>query len=296
MKTMKENKMAILFLMVGMVISAFSSCGSGESKNSLLAERDSLREENKQQSLLLDGMNATLDEISLMMDSITIHEDHLFLAGNNSNEVTSNRDVIRNNIRQFEQMLNRQKDRVKELESKLKESGANSSRLEKVISQMKQQIAQKDSEIADLRSQLDNSRRSIEELRGHVTRLSTQVSDLNQKNAEQDEALSRQDQMLNEGYYLVASKKQLKARGIVSGGNLFKKSKANLSNVSTDGFTAVDIRKFQTLNINANKAKLISPAPVGSYTLEKEGSGWTLVIRDASAFWSVSNFLVIQTD
>lgn len=296
MKTKTENKLAILFLTVGMVLVSFSSCGSGENKSSLLAERDSLREENKQQALIVDGLNATLDEISMMMDSITIHEDRLFLANNSSNEVTSSRDVIRNNIRQFELMLNRQKDRVKELEAKLKESGANSSRLEKVIRQMKQQIEQKDKEIAELRSQLDNSRRSIEELRGHVTRLNTQVSDLNQKNAEQDEALSRQDQMLNECYYLVASKKQLKAMGIVTGGSLFKKSKANLGNVSTDGFTAVDIRNFQTLNINAKKAKLLSPAPAGSYTLEKEGNGWRLVINDASAFWSVSNFLVIQTD
>lgn len=296
MKKKTENKLAILFVTVGMTLVSLSSCGSGENKSSLLAERDSLREENKQQALILDGLNATLDEISLMMDSITIHEDRLFMANNNSNEVTSNRDVIRNNIRQFELMLNRQKDRVKELEAKLKESGANSSRLEKVIRQMKQQIEQKDNEIAELRSQLDNSRRSVEELRGHVTRLNTQVSDLNQKNAEQDEALSRQDQMLNECYYLVASKKQLKAMGIVTGGNLFKKSKANLSNVSTDGFTAVDIRNFQTLNINAKKAKLLSPAPAGSYTLEKEGNGWRLIINDASVFWSVSNFLVIQTD
>lgn len=296
MKTKTENKLAMLFLTVGMALTSFSSCGSGENKSSLLAERDSLREENKQQALIVDGLNATLDEISMMMDSITIHEDRLFLANNSSNEVTSSRDVIRNNIRQFELMLNRQKDRVKELEAKLKESGANSSRLEKVIRQMKQQIEQKDNEIAELRSQLDNNRRSIRELRGHVTRLNTQVSDLNQKNAEQEETISMQDKIINECYYLVASKKELKARGIVTGGSLFKKSKANLSNISTDGFTAVDIRNFQTLNINSKKAKLLSPAPVGSYTLEKEGNGWRLTINDASTFWSVSNFLVIQTD
>ena len=296
MKIKKENKLTVLILTVGVVLNTFTSCGSGKDKSTLLAERDSLREVNKKQTLVVDGLNATLDEISLMIDSIAIHEGRLFLANNTSDEVTSSRDVIRNNIRQFELMLNRQKDRVKELETKLKESGANSSRLEKVIRQMKKQIEQKGNEIAELRSQLDDSRRSIEELRGHVTRLNTQVSNLNQKNAEQDEALSRQDQILNEGYYLVASKKQLKARGIVTGGNLFKKSKANLSNISTDGFMPVDIRNFQTLNINAKKAKLLSPAPADSYTLEKDGNGWKLVINDASAFWSVSNFLVIQTD
>lgn len=296
MKTKTENKLAMLFLTVGMALTSFSSCGSGENKSSLLAERDSLREENKQQALIVDGLNATLDEISMMMDSITIHEDRLFLANNSSNEVTSSRDVIRNNIRQFELMLNRQKDRVKELEAKLKESGANSSRLEKVIRQMKQQIEQKDNEIAELRSQLDDSRRSIEKLRGHVTRLNTQVSDLNQKNAEQDETISMQDKMINECYYLVASKKELKAMGIVSGGSLFKKSKTNLGNISNSAFTPVDIRQFQSLHVNAKKAKLLSPAPVNSYSFEKDRGGWTLTITDATAFWSVSNYLVIQTN
>lgn len=296
MKTKTENKLAILFLTVGMALVSFSSCGSGENKSSLLAERDSLREENKQQALIVDGLNATLDEISMMMDSITIHEDRLFLANNSSNEVTSSRDVIRNNIRQFELMLNRQKDRVKELEAKLKESGANSSRLEKVIRQMKQQIEQKDNEIAELRSQLDDSRRSIEELRGHVTRLNTQVSDLNQKNAEQEETISMQDKMINECYYLVASKKELKAMGIVSGGSLFKKSKTNLGNISNSAFTPVDIRQFQSLHVKAKKAKLLSPVPASSYSFEKDGGGWTLTITDATAFWSVSNYLVIQTN
>ena len=281
---------ALAFMVCGM-----ASCNSSGGDKSVVEERDSLLEVSRQQAQLLDGMNMTLDEITLMMDSINQSEGNLFLAGGGK-EVTNDRERIKNNIHAFESLLARQKEKIKALELKLKDSGANADKLQGVINLMKNQIAQKDQEIASLRSQLADSNRSIAELRNNVATLKENVTTLNQKNAVQKETLEAQDKMINECYYLVAGKKQLKAMGIVSGGNIFKKSKANLSNLPTERFNPVDIRKFRQIHIEGKKVKLLSPAPAGSYTLAEDGNGYTLSVIDATAFWSISNYLVIQAD
>lgn len=291
-----KNKTAILILTCTMAIGCSVSCGSGESKSTLIAERDSLLETNQEQAKLLDGLNATIDEISLMMDSITVHEDGLFLSDGTNKEIVTDRQIIRNHIKAFEQMLARQKERVRVLEEKLKNSGASNAKLQKVIDMMKLQIDQKDKEITELRTQLQDSNRSIEKLQSNVATLKENVTTLNQKNAVQKETLEAQDKMINECYYLVAGKKQLKRMGIVSGGNIFKKSKANLSNLPVERFNPIDIRKFRQIHIEGKKVKLLSPAPAGSYTLAENGKGYTLSVVDATAFWSISNYLVIQAD
>jgi predicted nuclease with TOPRIM domain len=232
-------------------------------------------------------MKSTLDEVSLMIDSINIQEGTLFLTENK--EVTNNRERIRNNIQSFEELLLRQKDRVKKLEQKLEKDGTKIEGLQKMINLLKQQINQKDEELQSLRSQLEDSKKSIGELRKSVESLSTQ-------NELQEKTISSQDKMINEGFYLVGSKKVLKNMGLVSGGNLLKKSKVNLGNISQDAFTSVDIRNFNQLQIDGKKIKLLSPAPANSYSLSPNGTGYLLKITDATAFWSVSNYLVIQVD
>ena len=102
--------------------------------------------------------------------------------------------------------------------------------------------------------------------------------------------------LLHQGFVLVATKKELKDMGIRTGGNLFKKSKTNLSNLPTGRFKEVDIRNFNQLKISGKKVSLISPAPASSYSLVQEDSGYRLIINDPSSFWSISNYLVIQAD
>lgn len=291
-----KNKTAILILACTMAIGCSVSCGSGESKSTLIAERDSLLETNQEQAKLLDGLNATIDEISLMMDSITVHEDGLFLSDGTNKEIVTDRQIIRNHIKAFEQMLARQKERVRVLEEKLKNSGASNAKLQKVIDMMKLQIDQKDKEITELRTQLQDSKKSIAELRTHVSTLNQHVSTLTERNAAQEETIMTQDNMLNECYFLIASKKKLKSLGILSGGGLFKKSKAQLNNLPTEAFQAVDIRHFTEIHIDSKKVKLLTPAPSNSYKLIEDGSGYTLTITDPSSFWTVSNYLVIQAD
>ncbi len=299
MKTRFFNSIALAAIVASTMMTA---CVGGKTEQ-LQKERDSLAELSSSQALTISEVNGTLGEISMMMDSINMQEDALFLTNNDGQEVQNSRERIRGNIKNFEEMLKRQKARIAELEGKLDDSNAETAHLKNIIQLMKSQLEQKDLEIQDLRAQLDKSNKNVLELRQNVSSLNaitqtqrSQITSQQETIESQEEALSAQDMMLNQGFVLVASKRELKDMGIRTGGNLFKKSKTNLSNLPTGRFREVDIRNFTQLNIQGQKVSLLSPAPASSYSLIKEGSGYRLVIHDPSSFWSISNYLVIQAD
>ena len=100
--------------------------------------------------------------------------------------------------------------------------------------------------------------------------------------------------MLNTGYYIVADKKTLKAKGIAEGG-VFSKKRLSTDGFSTEGFTEVDIRELTEIKINDKSPKILSSHPADSYELVQNADKTsTLVIKDQAAFWSNSKFLVVM--
>lgn len=83
--------------------------------------------------------------------------------------------------------------------------------------------------------------------------------------------------------------------GVIEGGGFLKSSKIKLSNVNISKCSKLDIATFRELPIQSRKVKILSPAPESSYVINRNGDVSKLVITDATAFWSLSNILVIQT-
>ena len=111
------------------------------------------------------------------------------------------------------------------------------------------------------------------------------------------QALETQSDMLNECYVKVGTKKELKDVGLLISKGLFSKKKVDNSNLNKDLFMKVDIRNFLELSIPAKKIKIMTPEPPAtSYLIKKTSSGVVLQIQDPTAFWNVSNYLIIQTN
>ena len=100
--------------------------------------------------------------------------------------------------------------------------------------------------------------------------------------------------LLNEGYIKIGTKKQLTELGIVSGGFL-KKTKVNYDAIKKGAFMRVDIRQFTEMTIESGDPKILTQMPKTSYKIIKNGKTSTLYVIDPTAFWSISNFLIIQT-
>ena len=296
---MKRN---IFYSMMGLaVVFCMMSCDGNPIKK-MQATNDSLSNlTDKQQAELMDLSN-TMDFISATMDSINAQEGQLFLA-DNGKETTNDRATIKRKLDAFQELLKTQKEKLADLQKKLDEKGVESTRLKNLIKLMEDKLDQQDKEITQLRTELESSKKSIAELKTNVenltvenTNLQTNVTELNEKTQAQEEVITKQDEQLNEGYVRIGSKKELQAAGLMTKGSLFKKSKANLSGISKEGFKKIDIRHYGGTTIQGKKVQIITPAPANSYSLTDNDGTWTLTITNPTAFWSVSNFLVIRAD
>lgn len=201
-------------------------------------------------------------------------------------------------IDEFEQLVESQREKMRRLEEQIQGNTSEIARLTSVISFMQKQLDEKDEEIARMRQEIADKNKRIRALNQAVTVMSDSIHGLYSRNQElgetilnQQDALQAQDAMLNVGYYLVGTKKELNAMGITSA----LSSKLYFSESNMERFTKVDIREFEELSV-PGRITLQSTHPASSYTVEynKYQKVSVLRISDPTLFWSVSSFLIIQ--
>lgn len=271
------------------------SCG-GNQETKLQKQIDSLQNLYDKQTADYNGLNEYLSVIADGLDSIAAQEGQIFNANNTPGESPAlNRERIKKNLSAFQQTLAVQRQRIEDIEKKLNASTGGAAKLRTIITSLKQQLEAKDSEMAQLREELNNKNVSIAQLKTRAAALQ-QTNAMNEMLiAEQAEVMKAQDEMVNEGYVLTASKAELKKKGILTGGVLQKKS-IDYNSLNKSHFKRIDIREFSELTINSKAPKILTPVPKDSYQLVKQGSTTVLKVTNPGRFWSISTYLVIQTD
>ena len=260
------------------------ACGESSKSN---PEADSLRSELNSRLVEMSEMDLFLDAVNASMDSV-VKLDGTILRTEGESKL-SKKDQILQNIDAYKEVLQRQRDRLEELENKLKSSNNQNAKLLKTVESLKAQIAEKDKAIAELTQELEKRNFDINNLKSNVAKLSTRVTDLEEDAKVKNEALETQTNMLNEGYVFIGTKKELK------GADLLKRGKLNMSEIDQSQFTKIDIRKTKQFTIPSKKPEILTQAPASSYTLEKiDKKTSVLTITDPAAFWSVSKYLVIR--
>lgn len=278
---------SILTAVAIVVVACFSGCGN-KSSDSADMKNDSIMEENRY-------LNTFIDQVAEGMDSLVIGEGALLKTSPEGTPMNSKQQITAN-LKTFEEIVNRQRERIAELEKSLEDNKlANARSMKKIIDAMKAQLAEKDKEIAALKEELSSKDFSIARLETRVSSLNKDVEGLTEKNKAQKEALVTQSDMMNEAYVLIGSKKELKAAGVLSSSGLFSKAKLKSSDFDASKFKKVDIRKYTSVRLDGKKPKVLTPSPASSYTISDNGDGTsTLTITDPTAFWGVSNYLVVQ--
>lgn len=262
----------------------------------LVEERDSLKakaEHVEQRLSDVTGMVATLNSA---LDTISVEEGLLFVS-RNSDAQMSRTDAIKN-LERFETVVRHQQERIAQLEADLNKQGSDGG-MQGLVEHMKQQIAGKDAEIANLKKELQNKdvdiaklRRYVESQRSQIRQQNAAIAELDRRNKRQTEALVRQDAVINNCYVLIGSKKDLKRKGIVKSGKIVSDAMMDRSK-----FAKIDIRKWREISFEAKRPRILTSMPSASYMLTTNGKrNFTLRVTDPTQFWSISNFLVIQTD
>ena len=181
-------------------------------------------------------------------------------------------------------VLNEKNELLLQRRSSKKKQGANKFSItaghidvkeEATIAAMQEQLAQKDQEIAGLNTKVDV--------------LNENLNVANMKNEEQSRLIADQIVEMNKVYYIGASKKEVKEKGILTSKYILRQE------VPADAFTKADKRELTEIVFETKKAKVLSAHPTESYTIVLKDNQSVLQITNPELFWSVTKYLVVVT-
>ncbi len=242
-----------------------------------------------------DSLLSLVNDISAGMDQIKRLENILTVSNGSAGETSSQRAQIRADIAAIQQTLEQRREQLAALEARLNKSNLSNSNLRKTIETLRHQIDSQSSEIETLRSNLDEAQARIGTLNQAVDSLNQTVDTISsQRDAAQQESTELANE-LNTCYYVAASSKELKDHKILQTGFL-RKSKLLKGNFDQSFFTTADKRDIRIINLHSKKAKVLSNQPEGSYQIIDQNGQKVLQIVNPDAFWSLTNYLVIQVD
>jgi len=289
----------LVWLMVGLAV--LPAC---QRSNKL--EQDALRQDSINAALQdsINTANAEKDSLMQLMGDIAdgmqqIKELEDIVSVNNLNGETPDRKKqLRDDIVLIQESINKHKTRLAELEKRLKQSTNYNSSMQKSIANLKQQLEDQQQTINSLTEQLAAAHVQIKNLNQSVDSLNTvNRAVVKEKEAAQQESkqLTNEVTNLNVCYYVIGSKKELKAHKIIETGFL-RKTKILEGDFEMSYFTKADRRTLSEIPLHSNKAQVMTNHPKDSYEIVDHGNVKTLHITNPSRFWEKSNFLVVKVD
>ena len=295
------KKILVLSLLAFTVFSLSSCVESSGKYKALQAQLDSLSVVHSTKSAEFEEVFATLNEVENGLKSIRETENILVLQSQKGGaEVPeSSREQLKSDVTAIGEAIQSYKKQIDKLKS---DNRIQSSQFKKRLAALTQELEAKSVLIADLGRQLEEKDRQlivksqqIESLDKTVSNLREDVSSLSQTSSSQKETIANQDAQINTGYYIIGTKSELINAKVMSKGGLFKSAKISYQ-AEQSAFVKIDIREVKEIQLNAEKAKVLSIHPTGTYTLEPGANGMqVLKISQPTTFWEQTKYLVIQT-
>lgn len=289
------NKTFILF---ALTICLMASCDSKDesSMDKLMMENDSLKVVADKSRQHIEEMNIYFTSISECLDSISEQENLLLLSVNPETNKRYSAKEIKERLNLLSEILERQRMKIKSLSEVItnQQDTVSGKGLAKMVAFLSAQLEEKEKQIFALRKEISDNKRSISALRSDIDRLNTELTSANDLNTTLTTAVIEQTKIINEGYVIIGDKKKLQQLGVLTKGNLFKKSQLNANNINLSACQSVDISKVVQIPLNSKKPKILTANPADSYTIEDNGKSKILVIKNPNKFWSLSNILVVQ--
>ena len=191
--------------------------------------------------------------------------------------------------------LQRRRMELAALEGRLEESTVDNEDLKGAVAALLRQIDMQSREIGRLRSALSDSQREVSGLAETVDSLTSTLVSATDDMLEAERTASNLDAELNICHYAVGTKAELKDHNILETGFL-RRSRILQGDFDLSYFIDADRRTLDTIRIYSGKCRVLTPHPRDSWHSDINEGGAVLVIDDPARFWSVSPFLVVQTD
>ncbi|MCH5247590.1 MAG: hypothetical protein J1E99_05465 [Muribaculaceae bacterium] len=286
------KKILFLFAVLAVTLASCDTKSKPKMSDDEPTTADSLREALANQDSLL----ALFNEISADMMSIKEMEQILANPATMKAESVSKREHIKNDMAAIQEALQQRREKIEELEKKLRNSNANNKILQTTIDNLKAQILQQDSAIRYYQEALEQRRIIILAQSERIEDLTQDLSAVSEAKNQAEEKNLQLTEELNTCYYAIGTKKELKAHNLIESGFL-RKTKILPGEIDLSFFHQGDKRTLKTINLYSKKAKVVTDQPKSSYSITQEANGEKVLnILDSKIFWEKGNFLVIQID
>lgn len=273
-----------------------SGCSNKE-KDEQLRQANAIAEASRQE--LADAVSdrdqllGLVNEISSSMEQIKQLENILTVSG--GSETPGQREQIRNDIAAIQETLVQRRHQLEDLEKKLSKSNLNTTKLQQTITSLRTQLESQTQEISSLRTNLDEARTKIGALDAQVDSLNTTVNTVTAERDSTDRQNAELTNELNTCYYAIGNKNELKENNIIETGFL-RKTKIMEGDFDRAFFTKADKRTLTAIDLNSDKAEVLTKQPESSYRIVDVNGHKVLQITNPALFWSLSNYLVIKID
>lgn len=270
-----------------------STDGEGALRDSL----DMAKSQNEALSSLMDEVTGGMDDILGVERMVTAQE--LGNAG------ATTREEVQNKINSLKELLDKRTERLNEIEKALANAEAQKAlddaakaRMLLTIGRLREQIRVQQDTIDELNRRLNAAQQHINTLNERVdslkfeNRIERREKEIAQREADH---ATQQVNELQECYYVIGSKKELKAHKILETGFL-RKTKILENDFSRSYFTVADKRTLNDISLHSKKAKVLTKHPKNSYYISDSAGEKVLRIVNPDSFWEFSNYLVVQVD
>lgn len=314
MKTFNSLTLTVLVILSIMSLAACTGKNDNSSSSQSEMNRDFSQEEALRDSLdmareYMNSLSALVNEVSDGMSEIKRMEQIVSVT-DLSQETPDQRAKLRNDILLIKSAIQERQAKLAELEEKLTRAEAannfneqNKASMQQTINNLRQQLEDQQAMINDLTTRLETANTKIKVLNEKVDSLEVvntqsrqdakKAQEENQRNREQIEKINNE---LNECYYAIGSKKELKDHKIIESGFLRKTKVLQNSNIMHSYFTKADKRTLNEIPLHSKKAKVLTTHNKLSYSIDEVNGMKVIKIHDPSQFWEYSNYLVVQVD
>lgn len=284
-----KNLIPLTFLILLLTV----SCNNAKLEQ-LKNENEDMKSQLGRQEEDLNNFMQVFNDIEENLAQVRLKEK-LIVKNSGNNENGNRVEMVKNDIRAIDNLMQQNRENLKNLSDKLKSSKGENNQFKRMIENFEVMIKEKDREILVMVGQL-------EDLNYEVQDLYSSISDLKLKNLKQGKLIDQQKDKLNTAWYIIGTKKELKAKNIITkeGGFIGIGGVKKLNqDFEVEYFTKIDTREKSIFQINGKKVKLITPHPNHSYLIrkiegEKNYSSFEITLPDE--FWKNSKYLVLVVD
>ena len=261
----------------------------------------SLEQSSKEREAEIEEIFAVLNEVESGLKSIREAESIIIIQsqGSGTDLMPGTKEQVRADMAAISETIKKYKSEIEKL---TRDNKLASEQLNRRLKILTDELNEKSAIIKDLTEQLEKRETQLKvksiqiaTLDKTIANLKNEIIALDIESETQRMTIHIQAQELNSAYYIVGKKRELINANVMTRGGLFSQAKVSYL-AEQSAFVKIDIREVSEINLNTQKAKILTLHPAGTYSLHKDNNGnQTLKISDISSFWKHTKYLVVQS-